>query len=199
MKKILLICSHEHSGHSLLWDALNKHPNIQGFDIASKSSYTNPIDFYTLTDQNHKLNNRAAIYMDKLLYNHQLSTKIIYKKFKFIYLIREPNFVLNSLIYQDKKKISFAVRYYTYRLRRLYEMSRKTPEAVFLTWENLSNKLTSSLIENYLELKSPLILDFIKDNIEIDTDLIPRKIRLETNDIYEKYLYLFKNEHLKLV
>lgn len=196
MKKIVLICSHLHSGSTELYNSLNNHPRIQGYHF---SAYSSPLDLLKLTNQYHKLNNRSSIYMDELLFNYNLSTSVAYKECKFIYVIREPEAVLNKLI-NDKIKIFYAIRYYSYRLRRIFEMSRRTPGAILLTWEDLIHNRGMNLIEDYLSLKEPINLKI--DNKIIDNKIIDNKIGLtllsEVEETYQKYLYYLKNQNLVL-
>jgi hypothetical protein len=200
MKKILFVCSHLYSGSSSLYDSLNNHPKIQGYDLATSSPYSGPMNLLALTNQNHKLNNRSAIYMDELLYNHHLSTNIAYKECSFIYVVREPTFVLNSLIGNNKMKPSFAVRHYTYRLRRLCEMAKRTPGAVLLTWDDLLENRGISLIEDYLNLKQFICYDSLSLSpyrITHSTDFVGLQVRSKVDDAYQRYLYYLKNQNLR--
>ena len=156
MKKIVFICSHPYSGSSALYEAMNHHPRIQGFKL---NYYLSPLNLLDLTNHSHKLSNRSAIYMDELLYNRSFYTSIAYTKCQFVYVIREPEAVLGFLITNEKKKPIFAAREYTFRLRRLCEMARKTPGAVLLTWNDLISGDGIYLVEKYLGLKEPIIYD----------------------------------------
>lgn len=200
MKKILFVCSHLHSGSAALCNSLNSHPRIQGYNIAARSPYINPLNLILLTEQRHKLDNRSAIYMDELLYNHNLSTKIAYKECKFVYLVREPEPVLNFLVTVDKMKPSFALRHYSYRLRRICEMAKRTPGAVLLTWDDLVANRGIHLIEEYLGLKQPLFFD--PNNLapfkrSFTSDLVPISHRQEAERTYQRYLYYLKNQNLR--
>lgn len=200
MKNILFVCSHLYSGSSVLCDALNQNPRIQGYKIASYNPYSNPVNLLTLTGQNHKLNNRSAIYMEELLYNHHLTTKVAYKECKFIYVIREPRSVLNFLINKNKMAPSFAVRHYRFRLRRIWEMAKKTPGAILLTWDDLAAGRGISMIDEYLNLKKPLAFNPLALNDlskQFTSDLIDVNRRVECEDSFQKYLYSLKNLNLK--
>ena len=197
MKKIVFICSHPYSGSSALYEAMNHHPRIQGFKL--NNSYLNPINLLDLTNRSHKLSNRSAIYMDELLYNRSFYTNIAYAKCQFVYVIREPESVLGFLIANEKKKPTFAAREYTFRLRRICEMARKTPGAVLLTWNDLISGDGIDLIENYLGLKEPIFYDpalLAPYKRTFNSDLIGSKLLSETQDAYEKYLYFLKNQNL---
>ena len=156
------------------------------------------MNLYDITQQRHKLNNRSSIYMDELLYNHQLSTKVAYKECKFLYILREPEPVLNFLVVREKRKLPFAARYYTYRLRRLYEMAKRTPGAVLLTWDDLIANRGISLLEEYLGLRSPIQFNpALLDPLNLHMDLAGRNVLSETENTYQKYLYFLKNQSLQ--
>lgn len=198
MKKILFICSHLNSGSSVLFDALNCHPRIQGYNLADRISYAEPINLLTLTEQTHKLDNRSSIYMDELLHNHHLSTKVAYKECKFIYVLREPVDVLNLLINKHKMKPSFAIRYYTYRLRRLCEMAKRTPNAVLLTWDDLIESRGINLIEEYLNLKQPVFFNSdLLCSLKPTNNSIDFKFISKVEDTYQRYLYYLKNQNIR--
>jgi hypothetical protein len=198
MKKILFVCSHLYSGSAALCDILNNHPRIQGFNFTLKNSYSNPLNLINLTDQPHKLNNRSAIYMDELIYNYQFSTKDAYKYCKFLYLIREPEAVLKFLIVNQKFKPQFAIRYYTYRLRRLCEMAKRTPGAVLLTWNDLDSNRGISLIEDYLGLKQSIIYDqSYLSPFKINFPSISLPFLADVENTHEKYLYYLKNQNIQ--
>ena len=200
LKKILFICSHLHSGSNLLFECLNLHPRIQGYKFATIAPYSNPLNLINLSTQKHKLNNRSSIHMDELLYNHQLSIRCAYKECKFIYVVKEPTQVLNCLISIDKMNPLFAARYYTYRLRRLCEMAKRTSNAVLLTGDDLLSNRGMNLIEEYLGLKQNI--EF-KSNLLIQksfsNNLIPLNLRSSTENAYQKYLFFLKNQNIKYV
>jgi hypothetical protein len=198
MKKILFVCSHFYSGSASLCESLNQHPKIQQYQLSNINPYSCPTDLLLLTEQYHKCNNRSAIYMEELNKNIDLTTKAAYKKCKFIYVIREPKPVLNFLIGNDKMKPSFATRYYLFRLRRLCEMAKRTPNAILLTWEDLITGRCNSWIENYLSLKQlmqPFDLDRFKKSFS--TDLAGLDLISEAENGYEKYLYFLKKQNLQ--
>lgn len=191
------MCSHPYSGSSALCESLAKHPKVQFCPLARRRPYSHPLTLLDLTKCPHKLLNRSALYLDELLYNSELSTRAAYKECKFIYLIREPEPVLGFLMGNEKKKVGFAVREYTFRLRRLCEMARRTPGAVFLTWEDLLlGKL--EVVQEYLGLKglefNPELLAPYRRSFNISPGLDSLSY---ANDAYERYLYYLKNQNLR--
>jgi hypothetical protein len=197
MKKILFVCSHLHSGSSILCRILNDHPKIQ-LSEQVRSNYSSAESLMALSKQHHKLDNRSAIYMDELLYNYQLSTTMAYKECKFIYIVREPDMAISELVARKKMHLPFAIRYYTYRLRRLCEMAKRTPNAVLLTRSDLDDGKGMNLIEDYLNLKIPIQPSqeqFKKE--KRFTGLIGHNHLLEVEETFQRYLYYLKNQNLR--
>lgn len=200
MKKIVFICSHQYSGSEILYQSLNRHPRIQGYKGQVLGNYSSGLQLLTLTKQNHKCQNRSAIYMDEILFNFQISSKDAYKYCKFIYVLRKPEIPINFLIYKDRKKPSFAVLYYKFRVRRLCEMAKRTPGAIFLTYEQLCAGEGMDLIKEYLDL--PTDIEFNPKEMEavnrgFGTDLLGLNHRLEVERTYERYLYFLRNLPLR--
>lgn len=200
MKKIVFLCSHLYSGSGMVYDAMNLHPKIQGYKNISTNRYMSPVDLLTLTNYNHKIKNRSAIYMDEILYNYQISSKDIYRYCKFIYLVRRPIVPISFNISLDKKKINYAILYYKFRLRRLCEMAKRTPGAILLTYDQLIDGKGMDLISEYLDLPQPIDFDnsvLTSLNRGFGTDLLGPNLRLEVENTYEKYLYFLKNQSLR--
>lgn len=200
MKKIVLVCSHLYSGSSVLCDALNNHPRIQGFQFGKQNPYTSPLGLLNLSNKPHKMNNRSAIYMDELLKNQELSTKAAYKNCKFIYVVREPGPVLDFMVSNDRIKPIFAARYYSFRLRRLCEMAKRTPGAVLVTWEDLLTTRFLPMIEDYLELKQSINYDpqcLSSLQRTFSSDLVGASLRSDAESSHEKYLYFLKSQEIQ--
>lgn len=191
MKKVVFLVSHLGSGSNLLSNILDNNPRIQGFRTGK--SYVNFHSLESLTDQPHKLDNTAAIYMDELNFNYNLASKSLYSSCKFIYFIREARGSLEDLILNYKYYPAAAMRYYCYRLRRICEMSKNTPDAILLTWDNLHKKEGMELIEEYLNLRERLI---VPDMSSIITKTVPLEIVEKSQNAYERYLYFLKKQKL---
>lgn len=193
MNKIVFLCSHEYSGSNFLYESMDKNPRIQGYKNLSLI-YTNPYELISLTQQNHKLENRAAIYMDEIIYNWQLYDKSTFKVCKFIHIIRRPEAVLNFFSGHKKLSPEFALRYYLFRLRRICEIAKRTFKAVLLTHDDLIEGKGMNLIEDYLELKNPIDFNFNKlPEVKYN---FPIKLINEAETAYERYLYFLKNQNL---
>lgn len=199
MKKLLLVCSHLYSGSGSLYTALDQHPRIQGFRAPEPNRYVNPLDLLRRTEQRHKLGNRSAIYMDELLYNYQLQTKQAYKNCHFLYVVRRPEPVLARMMVLDKMRPGFAARYYTFRLRRLCEMAKRTPGAILLTYDDLEQGRGLDLVADSMNLKTPVEFDpaSLDDGGSFNTDLLGSTLRSGVEDTYERYLYFLRNQSLR--
>jgi hypothetical protein len=199
MKKAVFICSHLYSGSSALYAAMEQNARIEGYKSKNDNVYESNANLVSLFSKKHKMNNSSSIYMDEILFNHQICSKSLYKSAKFIYLIRDPEKCVSQIVAYHKYKPEFAAKYYTFRLRRLCEMASKTPGAVFLTYDQLCNGFGVDLISNYLELKFPI--EFNPNSVQIysnkfSTDLLGSVLRSQIYDSYERYLYFLKNQSL---
>ena len=195
-----MICSHLYSGSNILYDAMDQHPRIQGFKRREGNLYGSLLSVINLANQDHKVKNKSAIYLDELLHNFQIYSKDLYKCCKFIYVIRRPEPTLNYMIAVDKKTPEFSILYYKYRIRRICEMAKRTPGAVFLTYDDLILNRGLNLIEEYLDLYQPIQFDpKLLENISLGsgTELLGSTLRSEIENIYEKYLYFLKNQSLR--
>jgi len=138
--------------------------------------------------------------MDEINFNYQISTKNVYSSCKFIYVLRSPEQCIPQIISSFGYRPLCAVRYYTFRLRRICEMARNTPGAVLLTFDDLLNDRGADLINDYLELVKPI--DFNPNNFAVykntvSDDLLGSVLRSQAYDKYERYLYFLKNQSLR--
>lgn len=198
MNKIVLVCSHLYSGSQVLLESMNQNPRIQHYNLASSFNYTSPLSFHTLIKQDHKMKNKSAIYMDHLLYNYELSTSAAFSYCKFLFVIRPPETVLNFLISEKKYKPQFAARHYAFRLRRICQLAKRCSGGVLLTWQDLLENRGIDLINDLLELKTPIKfnpeqLNAYKPRFSNNLSGIYLK---ESETAYEKYLYFLKNQNL---
>lgn len=194
MKRIILVCSHPYSGSSALCESLGKHPKIQFFPLARQRPYSHPLSLVDLTKHPHKLLNRSALYMDELLFNQDLSVTCAYKECKFIYVIRQPEPVLGFLMGSERKKVGFAVRQYTFRLRRLCEMARRSG-GVLLTWDSLTSG-NVGILQDYLGLRVEFSPELLIPYERVFNVSPGREALSWANDAYERYLYYLKNQNL---
>jgi Intein splicing domain len=134
-------------------------------------TYTHPIDLKKLEAKDKYV--RA--YADVIVNNYQFACQALYKFCYFIYLLGNPNQTMHELT----KELSAegAYNYYRFRLRRMYEMSFKTPKAICVTWENINN------IKEFLDLNEFNITLPQYEEIHDHNALL----------VYNKYLPLINN------
>lgn len=146
-------------------------------------------------------------YIDRLLYNHQLTNKCFYDICNFIYLLREPTHALSHIM-ENGYKPEAAADYYAFRLRRMCEMSLKTPreKSILITYDQLIDETQRERkfrqIEEMLNLKTPLKSHFtprssdegsllegriVKYAEELD-EQAPQRLINQSKLVYEKYL-----------
>jgi len=184
MKTLLFIASHYGSGYEYLYKVLDSHPKIQGF--TTKVCFSHPDVVINASTMPHKDRTSTAIHMTVLLKNESLTSKAVCKFCKFIYLIRPPTLALNIMVRENGYGPQQALNYYMFRLRRLAQLAKLTPGAVFLTYDNLVRNEECKLIEQYLNLKTalePRLVPF--DDIE---NIIHASIVDKGQEVYEKYL-----------
>ena len=190
-----------YSGSSALYHAMDNNSRIQGFTTGRPNEYPSFLSIYGLTLQDHKCDSRAAVYMDELLYNHQMCLKEALPLCRFIYVVRSPETTLNMLVSNNKMKPSFAVRYYTYRLRRICEMAKRTPGAILYTFEDLKVGRGLDLLTDYLQLRHPV--EWHSEYLQtydrsFSTELLGTTLRSAASDTYERYLYFLRSlSHLQ--
>jgi hypothetical protein len=194
MKKVALVVSHVASGSTALCQVLDKNPRVQW--CRADIIYDHPDTLEALTSQTHKLSNSAAVWLDDVLYNFYFTHKSLYQCCKFIYVVRDPRSTLNTLV-RSRADAPGMLRYYTYRLRRICEMARRTPGAVLLTWDDMVTGRGFPLLEKYLYLKEPLVNDDslwkpAQSNPNVTSAMLEHAQRS-----YERYLYYLRNLKLR--
>jgi hypothetical protein len=196
MKKICFISSHLHAGSFLLCRTLNENEQCQVHSAKGIYQVTSGLELLNLTKTKHKCNQKNAVFIYENMFNHQISSDAVYQYCKFIYLIRRPEEAISEFI-KNKVSLNYAVNYYMYRLRRICEICKKTPNAIFLTFDDLKNGMGFSEIEAYLKLKKPLEYDlkhYKNYAIQNNPELIDFKTRKNLEERYEKYLSWIKNQ-----
>lgn len=197
MKKVVFIVSHLCSGSSTLIKILNENPRCTVFQ--SKRRYEHPEDLNWLFKFHKLKKSPGAIYGDNLLYNHSFSCKLLYKYCQFIYLIRPPMQTLNEIYRQRLYSKKSAFNYYCFRLRRICEMAKQTPDGILTTYDSLIGGKCFSIIENYLNLLEPLFYLNSEnlDSFSLADNRFDKEIIAKAEDCYEKYFYYLKNLPIK--
>ena len=192
MKKVCFIVSHLGSGHEDLVRVLNRNPRCEIHK--SDAKYESPISMDWMFLRGHKCRDNSAVYGDTLLYNMQLSCSNLYSACKFIYLIRPARASLNMI--RNRYSESSAASYYRFRLRRICEMARKTPDAVLVTWDDLAKGRAFPVIEDYLGLNKQLTTEY-EEFISENSDSFSEHLISECQDAYERYYYYLNGLNLR--
>ncbi len=182
MKNVVFLISHLGSGSDALSNILNRNPRV--WMTKTGESYIHPLDLVNLTDLLHKAETSASYWGDHLLFNHQIGHKAFYEICKFIYMMRPARAALNEM---QGYEPFYAMRYYCYRLRRMWDMFKKTPNAILITYDEMTSGKVFPEIEDYLGLAEPLSPELPAPEQE---DLMPPEIVQEAQDCYERYFYL---------
>ena len=193
-KKVLLLISHHGSDYQSLYSLLDKNPRIQGeFKQLTLKHADEVID---ITKQNHKDNSTASIYMIPMLVNFSLASKELCKVCKFVHLIRPALHTLNSIVELNIFDPQTALDYYMFRLRKISAIAKETPGSVFLTWDDLCRNEGFNLLEEYLNLKTPL------GKIEVPepgASVVHQSIIDKGQEVYERHLRYMKTLDLQFI
>lgn len=180
LRKVVFVASHLYSGSEEVINVLNNHPRV---DIKQTNTrYMNFDDWKNLVDGPHKSPSVAAIYGDHLLHNVQLGSKWFYKVSKFIYVFHSPIFSVNQML--GKWDETMALNYYSFRLRRMFEMARKTQGFMISDHEDPD----ISALEKFLEIKG--LGKISLPNIRLNNNLSKAATNRAEN-IYNNYFFKF--------
>lgn len=186
MKKVCFVVSHIGSGSGELVEVLNRNPRCEIH--TTRVQYSSPESLNWMFARGHKMRNSSAVYGDHLLFNMSLSCRKLYEFCKFIYVIRPARHSLAEIMSEEYGEEE-AARYYTFRLRRISEMARRTPGAILATWDDLARGEITKKIESYLGLNVPLEpMNLSSTNADVRESLVER-----CQDSYERYHYFLKN------
>ena len=198
MRKTVFIVSHVGSGYKVLLSTLLRNPRIIPISNQSQNSYYTLFDILNAPIE-YSFFNKATYFIDSILYNHLFSAYDAFKFCKFIYLIEQPRYALPRII-QEKSKSNLlnCQRHYLYRIRRMCEMAKRTPNAIFLQGNDLYKPETYNIIENYLNLNEKLEIPSLKPDY-LSIDCVPQNLLDLSESAYEKYLYFVKQQNLIFV
>jgi hypothetical protein len=186
MKRIILVVSHLGAGSASLCYCLAQNKVIQW--MQDGIIYDDPVQSVeSILSSKHKYSELVGLYINEVLYNYQISHKKIYQACEFVYLIRNPKTAIKILKPNDS---IFALNYYIFRLRRIYEMTRETKGAVFLTWEDLVSQKGMKYLTKKFNLPDTTFEEFKPDKKLFD---LPKPMLAEAERAYELCLYRVKN------
>jgi hypothetical protein len=187
MNKILLIVSHLESGSESLVQNLDSGVKLQRLNF---NLYSN-LDCLSFKRPNTEYRKRPKVYFDHILYNHEFSCKELFKYLNFVYVIGNPKKSLDNIVHNKTYDERTACNYYCFRVRRIYEMIKKSNDCLVFFDEDLQNDETYNKIHQMLGIKDKIkIKNKIQDKKEIYID---RNIMSEAERFYEKYRYKIKN------
>jgi len=192
MKNVVFIVSHLHSGSNSLIQTLNENPRVHIQN--TKLAYNHPDVLRNLFSLGHKLDDSSAVFGDHILFNTDFSSNVFYDYAKFIYVVRDGRSTLESILSDERLNYDLdkAVLYYSFRLRRMYEMATRTPKSIFLNYRQMYEEDNLKAIENYLDLKEPLK----GREVEFADFKLSRNQTDRCQEVFEKYLFKFKNLNL---
>ena len=196
-KKAILLVSHYGCEVFNLYNNLLKINRVNGYlrKIPKRTiDYDDPACTY-LFFQKHNYQKKDKIFLDTLLFNYQLSCKLLYKNpnVEFIFYLGNGISTVEKIVQTTGLEEDAARRYYCFRLRRICEMMERLPNAVVFIegiskLENFSNYLN----EKY-KFNPPVKLNY---PIKIETSGIPE-------NCFERYYGFIQNcderKHLKII
>lgn len=186
MNKILLICSHLESDSDNFLNNLDSGAKFQRLN----ANYNN-LDSLFLKKLNFEYNKRPLVYFDQILYNHEFSCKELFNYIDFVYIIGNPKKTLTNLVYKNIYDQKTACSYYCLRLRRIYEMIKKSKNYLVFFDEDLKNPEIYKQVHKMFNLHDKLKLKFnsqTKQKVRMDKEVLD-----EAEEFYEKYRYKIKN------
>jgi hypothetical protein len=114
-----------------------------------------------------------------------------------VYLVRPARSSLNSILSSERNYTEeTAAAYYRFRLRRMCEMAKRTPDAVLVTWDDLAKGRAFPTIEEYLGLNQQLSSTY-EEFMSDDTDRFNEGLVNECQDAYERYYYYLNRLNLR--
>jgi len=187
MNKILLIVSHLESGSDSLVQNLDSGVRLQRLNF---NLYSN-LDCLSFKRPNTEYRKRPKVYFDHILYNHEFSCKELFKYLNFVYVVGDPKKSLDSIVHNKIYDERTACNYYCFRVRRIYEMIKKSGDYLVFFDEDLQNDETYNKIHQMIGIKDKIK---IKNNTQDKKEIyIDRNIMSEAESFYEKYRYKIKS------
>jgi hypothetical protein len=187
MNKILLIVSHLESGSDVLVQSLDSGVKLQRLNF---NLYSN-LDCLSFKRPNTEYRKRPKVYFDHILYNHEFSCKELFKYLNFIYVVGDPKKSLDNIVHNKTYDERTACNYYCFRVRRIYEMIKKSNDCLVFFNEDIHNDETYNKIHQMIGIKDKIK---IKNNIQDKKEIyIDRNIMSEAERFYEKYRYKIKS------
>ena len=141
----------------------------------------------------HKCRDASAVYGDHLLFNASVTSKEMYGRFLNIFVVRPARHSLNEIINMGYNERG-ASSYYRFRLRRICEMAKRSPDSVLVSWEELAKESTADIISEYLGL--PTLINPPAPS-ESSIEACSESTVEECQMAYERYYYYLNGLNLR--
>lgn len=151
MKRVLFINTHLGSGSIHLTKALTSNREVQKF--RGYAPFNHPDDLQKLTEQRHKCDNAASIYLHELTDNTHWVRKPVRGVCQFIHLIREPRSTLSETC--GTRKPQDVLNEYCFRLQGISEMAKRTPDSLAFDISNIDVKAIEERFNVSVEYSPP--------------------------------------------
>lgn len=147
-----------------------------------------------MTSMPHKLNSVAAMFALDLNFNYQLGSKNLVPHAHYLFTVRQPEPVLNTLIAGGIYGHREAAMYYCYRLRRMCEIAKRVKHGMFLTFEDIQRGDYVDVIKSFLNLKEDIShLPEAFDHLKPKSNVVSSKTLDWCQDCYERHLFFLKS------
>lgn len=168
--QFIFILSHMRSGSSLLTKLISSNPQVNGYGEThigyySQKDFGSSIGKILFVNRRSTKTGQERYVLDKLLHNYLLpldKTSLLFEKnVRVIFLIREPEESIASMINTLKMTAEDSYHYYIDRLEmleRYAEIVSVNSQAVMVTYGQVLSQTEAvfKLLESYLDLSVPL-------------------------------------------
>lgn len=148
----VFVATHYGAGGSMLMTMLGANRRFGKVSREDGQTYRDPTVLAAVQRDAAARQPQARVFVDRLIANHELSHDFYYENVLFVFLVREPEESIKYMMETGYTEAA-ALRYYSYRLRRLCEMARKARHKIVVAWDELADKSAFPAIKEFLGLK----------------------------------------------
>jgi hypothetical protein len=188
LKRQIMIATHMGSGGSMLLEMILANRKAARLPRSYDQVYADPTSLSILQEDANRFRPHARLFVDKVMFNFEVINLQYLQMCEYIFLVREAKGSLNSIVKSGKLTPEAATRYYTFRLRRLCEMAKKSPRRLVITWDDLVDKSCLASLRTYLGMKE--LPSFYRAQEEVD--LVDPLLVMQGQKSYEKHLQYLK-------
>ena len=171
---------------------LDKNPRVQF--IQAHVIIQNYMDIGAITSMSHKMNSVAAMFALELTANYQLGSKISLPHVHHLFVVRQPDPVLNFLVANGIYNQTSAAMYYCYRLRRICEIAKRAKYGMLLTFDDIQSGAYTTPIKSFLGLKDDVShIPAVFDHLKSANNVIKKDILEWCRDCYERHLFFLRS------